>query len=438
MKNLNSWFAKTLIAIAIFAFGIASANYFFSIPFRDSTLTNVIHNKVANALNLSEEKTFLPLELISTSRYQLEIARKFPIKGTYQIAKIDENRLFVVERFSGNSYIWNIENGKTKNQGNLLQDSGIVFRKDKEQIVQITDLHYVFGKLLMSVVSTPVNQKCLSLRAFAFENVLENRTEPRKFFQSPCIEDTLNPMLFGGRFTNSTKSIFMSVGEQRYDRSGYPKLSKTAISEQKNLNSVFGTILQFDRKLNNFSIYSRGHRNAQGMYFSITSNKFYESEHGPQGGDEVNIVDQGKNYGWPFVSFGIPYGWQFASGFPDPAIPKGTNYEQVLRKSGQVRGTHEGYQKPLFSWFPSVGAGSLLQIPNDSDLIDWRGNLLVVSLSSNQLHRLILDEDKVIFDEKIDVGARIRDMSVTASGDLVIALDEGVLLAYRPIRMGQN
>lgn len=437
-KNLKSWFARALIVISIFALGIASSNYFFSIPFRDSTLTNVVHSKVSNALNLNSEKTFLPLKLVPTSRYQMEIAREFPIKGTFQIAKIDENRFFVVERFSGESYIWNIKNGKTTNHGNLLRDSGFVLRDDKEQIIQITDLHYAFGKLLMSVVSKPEKQKCLSLHAFAFENVFTSRTEPREFFQSPCIEDTLNPMLFGGRFTNSTKSVFMSVGEQRYDRSGYPKISKTAISEQKNPNSVFGTILQFDRKLSNFSIYSRGHRNAQGLYFSTTSKKFYESEHGPQGGDEINLVVQGKNYGWPFVSFGIPYGWQFASGFPDPATQKGTNYEQVLSRSGQVRGSHEGYQKPLFSWFPSVGAGSLLQIPSDSDLLDWRDNLLVVSLSSNQLHRLILDEGKVIFDEKIDVGARIRDMSVTVSGELVIALDEGVLLAYRPIRIDQN
>jgi glucose/arabinose dehydrogenase len=239
-------------------------------------------------------------------------------------------------------------------------------------------------------------------------------------------------MLFGGRFTNSDESVFMSVGEQRYDRSGYPKISKIALSEQKNPYSVFGTILEFDKKLTGFNIYSRGHRNAQGMFFSATSKKFYEAEHGPQGGDEVNIVLKGKNYGWPFVSFGIPYGWQVASGFPDPATVKGTNYEQVLKKSGQVRGTHEGYQKPLFSWFPSVGAGSLLQVASDSDLLDWRDNLLVVSLTSNQLHRLILEGDKVIFDEKIDVGARIRDMLVTRSGDLVIALDEGTLLAYRP------
>ena len=104
----------------------------------------------------------------------------------------------------------------------------------------------------------------------------------------------------------------------------------------------------------------------------------------------------------------------------------------MLKKSGQIRGTHEGYQKPLFSWFPSVGAGSLLQIPSDSDLLDWRDNLLVVSLASNQLHRLILEEDKVIFDETINVGARVRDMLVTKSGDLIIALDEGTLLVYRP------
>lgn len=432
MKNIKSWISKLVIALLIFGFGLASSDYFFRIPFKNSTLTSAIYTKVSQSLNLNQEKPFLPPKEIFSARYQLKIAQKFPINGTFQIAKIDEKKVFVVERFSGESYIWNIQTGKTSNQGNLLSDSGILIGKDKRQIVQITDLHYAFGKLLLSVVSTPKNPDCLFLQALAFDSPLANRTKPFRFFQSPCIEDTLNPMLFGGRFTNSNEAVFMSVGEQRYDRSGYPKISKVALSEQKNLNSVFGTILQFDKKLAGFSIYSSGHRNAQGMFFSAASKKFYEAEHGPQGGDEVNIVLKGKNYGWPFVSFGIPYGWQVASGFPDPATVTGTNFEQVLKKSGQVRGTHKGYQKPLFSWFPSVGAGSLLQIPSDSDLLDWRDNLLVVSLASNQLHRLILEGDKVIFDETIDVGARIRDMLVTKSGDLIIALDEGILLAYRP------
>ena len=337
-----------------------------------------------------------------------------------------------MERFSGKSYIWNILSGKTSNQGNLLSDSNIVIGNDKKQIVQITDLHYAFGKLFLSVVSTPKNPNCLFLQAFAFDNPLANRTKPNQLFQSPCIEDTLNPALFGGRFTNSETSLFMSVGDQRYDRSGYPKISKIALLEQKNPNSVFGSILQFNKNLTSFSIYSSGHRNAQGMFFSTESKKFYEAEHGPQGGDEVNIILKGKNYGWPYVSFGIPYGWQFASGFPDPATIKGTNYEQVLKESGALRGTHEGYAKPLFSWFPSVGAGSLLQVPSDSHLKDWRNNVLVAAMGTKQLHRLVLDGDRVVFDETIDVGARIRDMLITKNGDFVIALDEGALLVFRP------
>jgi len=432
--KMSSWQVKVLTGLIIFGLGIASANYFFRIPFRNSTLSNVIYNKVTNSLNLSKEKTFSPAPLISSSRYQLKIAQEFPKKGTFQIAKIDEQEFFVVERFSGQAYTWNIQTGKTKSQGNLLSGLDFRFPENSKHILQIADLHYAFGKLLMSVVSTPKTPNCLSLQAIVFDTPLTNRESPRVFFQTPCIEDTLNPMLFGGRFTNSTQSIFMSVGEQRYDRSGYPKLSKVAVAEQMNQNSVFGTILEFDKNLNHFSIYSRGHRNAQGMFYSLTDSRFYESEHGPQGGDEVNVVVRGKNYGWPFVSYGIPYGWQYASGFPDPAKVKGTNYEKVLEKSGQVRGSHEGYQKPLFSWFPSVGAGSILQVPVNSELQDWRNNLLVVSLASNQLHRLILEGDKVIFDEVIVIGARIRDMSVTTSGDLVVALDEGKLLVYRSIR----
>ena len=430
LGNLKLLFGKALVVILVFGVGIASSDYFFRIPFGSSTLSSTIYNKVSSLLNISKDETFLfPAEII-TSRYNFKMVKKFNVDGTFQIAKIDEENLFVVERFTGAAYIWNISTGRVSDQGNLLIDSGITLSQDKKQIVQIADLHYAFGKLLLSVVSTTKTQNCLFLQALAFEDPLKERKQPKRFFQSPCIEDTLNPALFGGRFTNSKSDIFMSVGEQRYDRSGYPKVSKTALLEQKNPNSVFGSILKFDEKLNSFTIYSNGHRNAQGMFFSMENNKFYESEHGPQGGDEVNIVLSGKNYGWPFVSFGVPYGWQLASGFPDPATVKGTNFEQFLKKSGQLRGTHEGFEKPLFSWYPSVGAGSLLQVPSNSNLKDWRGNLLVVSLANNQLHRLILEGDKVIFDERIDVGARIRDMVTTKEGNLIIALDEGQLLLF--------
>jgi len=432
LESMKSWLSKLFILLLVFGFGLASSDYFFRIPFGNSTLTNTIYSKVLTSLNLNEEKQFLHPKVILTSRYHFKIAEKFPVDGTFQITKIDEENIFVVERFSGEAYTWNIVTDKIDKQGNLLNESGIVIGKDKRQIVQITDLHYAFGKLLLSVVSTPNKPDCLFLQALAIDSPLVNRSKPYKFFQSPCIEDTLNPALFGGRFTNSEDSIFLSVGEQRYDRSGYPKISKIALSEQKNPNSVYGTILQFDKQLTGYSIFSRGHRNAQGLFFSLANKKLYEAEHGPQGGDEVNVILKGKNYGWPFVSFGIPYGWQVASGFPDPLTVQGTNYEQVLKAAGQRRGTHEGYQKPLFSWFPSVGAGSLLQVSSDSELLDWRDDLLVVSLANNQLHRLILEGDKVIFDEIIDVGARIRDILLTTNGDLVIALDEGTLLTFRP------
>lgn len=429
---MKSWLGTLVIALFVFGSGIASSRYFFEIPFRHSTLTSTIYRKVSQSLNLNEDKPFpFPKEIL-TARYQFKIATQFPVHGTFQIANIDDETLFVVERFSGESFIWNIISGKTSKQGNLLSNSGIMIGNDKRQIVQITGLHYAFGKLFLSVVSTPNNPNCLFSQALAFDNPLANQTNPYKFFQSPCIEDTLNRTMFGGRFTNSKDAVFMSVGEQRYERSGYPKISQLARSEQQNPNSVFGTILKFNKNLTGFSIYSRGHRNAQGMFFSTASKKLYAAEHGPQGGDEVNVVLKGKNYGWPFVSFGNPYGWQFASGFPDPATIKGTNYEQVLKESGGLRGTHEGYAKPLFSWFPSVGAGSLLQVPSDSHLKDWRNNLLVAARGTKQLHRLVLDGDKVIFDETIDVGARIRDMLITKNGEFVIALDEGALLVFRP------
>jgi len=159
-------------------------------------------------------------------------------------------------------------------------------------------------------------------------------------------------------------------------------------------------------------IYSYGHRNPQGL-FAAPSGDVWLTEHGPQGGDELNFLKQGVNYGYPIVTYGVEYGthsWPF-----DP-----------------VPGSHEGYTQPYYSWVPSI-AVSQLAVINDSPMFKlWRGDLMVSSLKDRSLYRMRVREQRVVMVERIPIGERIRDILQKPSGEILLWTDSGSFMIIRP------
>ncbi|CAN2169813.1 Glucose/Sorbosone dehydrogenase [Candidatus Nanopelagicaceae bacterium] len=228
-------------------------------------------------------------------------------------------------------------------------------------------------------------------------------------------------------------NIYLSVGEQRYDPSGFPKKDLLSKSEIRNPGSVFGKVLEFDPAGNGYSIYSSGHRNAQGLFYSYDNKTLIESEHGPFGGDEVNILKKNQDYGWPFGTFGKPYPL-FNTGNPGDefrSVNPGNTIDKELKKIGAISGSQPGAQLPIMSWIPGVGAGNISQIQTSSDFIDWRGNILVSQMQDASIHRLVLVGTSVVLDEKIPLGFRVRDFIVNDKGYLILSTDQGRLLVYR-------
>ncbi|GAL67477.1 PQQ-dependent oxidoreductase gdhB family [Jejuia pallidilutea] len=136
-----------------------------------------------------------------------------------------------------------------------------------------------------------------------------------------------------------------------------------------------------DNKNAKQAIFSYGHRNPQGMALHPKTGKIWVNEHGPKGGDEINIVEKGKNYGWPVISYGINY--------------SGTKFTEITEK--------EGMQQPLFYWVPSI-APSGMAFPTSSNYPDWEGSVLVGSLKFEYLERLVLKNNKVVKREKLFEG----------------------------------
>lgn len=160
------------------------------------------------------------------------------------------------------------------------------------------------------------------------------------------------------------------------------------------------------------SIYSYGHRNPQGLARHPETGVMWEHEHGPRGGDEVNIIEKGKNYGWPVISYGINY--------------NGTTF---TNKTAQ-----EGMLQPELYWVPSIAPCGSTFVTGDR-YPDWKGDLLVGSLRFDYVNRCIIENNKIVGEEKLfpNIG-RIRAIEMGRDGYIYISVeDPGYIFRVLPV-----
>jgi len=160
-------------------------------------------------------------------------------------------------------------------------------------------------------------------------------------------------------------------------------------------------------------IWSYGHRNPEGLTFNPVDGKLWEQEHGPQGGDEINLIEKGKNYGWPVIGFGVDYG--------------GAKIHDSTSKPGM--------EQPVWHWTPSIAPSGMAFITSDL-FKGWKGSLMNGALKFQLLARLELKDDKVVKEERLLQGLRerIRDVRQGPDGALYLLTDNsaGRILRLAP------
>ena len=171
--------------------------------------------------------------------------------------------------------------------------------------------------------------------------------------------------------------------------------------------------------------WTMGHRTPQGLTFA-PDGRLWETEHGPRGGDELNVIEKGKNYGWPIIAYGIEY-W-------GGAIVHGINYPGT--KIGEAIVEKPGMEQPRYYWDPVI-APSALAFYKGNLFPQWKTSALVGALAGQALFRLELGkDDKVINEEPLlmDLNARIRDVQVFADGAVYVLTEgaNGTLLKVTP------
>ncbi|MDO9552268.1 PQQ-dependent sugar dehydrogenase [Rhodonellum sp.] len=154
------------------------------------------------------------------------------------------------------------------------------------------------------------------------------------------------------------------------------------------------------------SIWTYGNRNPQGMVYDASNNRLWAVEHGPMGGDELNLIEKGKNYGWPVITYGINY--------------DGKPISDITEK--------EGMEQPITYWVPSIATGGLELVTSDK-YPAWKGNLMVTALAKMHIARIELDGTKYVGEEKLfqDLG-RVRQIAESPEGYLYAITDGSGLL----------
>ena len=231
-------------------------------------------------------------------------------------------------------------------------------------------------------------------------------TKPCITFNSPEYEFAFEGHFSGGRIARlAGNQVLFTTGDHGWvGLRGYPAVSQDD-------NSTLGKVLLIDVATNDVSIYAKGLRNPQGLTID-SKGRIWETEQGPRGGDELNLIVKGENYGWPDSTYGTDYGPR----------PWPINVEQ---------GRHFAGISPQFAWNPSIGVSNVIEVTSKEFPL-WKGDLLVLSLVGQTIHRLRLEDTRIVYDEPINFqGDRLRDIVELKNGLIAVLTDHGTVLLLR-------
>lgn len=221
---------------------------------------------------------------------------------------------------------------------------------------------------------------------------------------------------FGSRIVFDQQGhVFFSVGDRGVRPNGQNRFNHAGTILRLNLDGTVPADNPFVSGEGLPEIWTYGHRNPQGMFWDHNSGKFWINEHGPRGGDEINLIEPGNNYGWPVVSHGKEYWGPVSVG-------------EATSKPGMI--------DPVKVFTPSIAPGSLL-IYSGKAFPGWRDNFFAGALALVHLNRIVLDADHVpVHEERLleELDERIRAVIESPEGWIYLSTDSGRIIRIRPLQ----
>lgn len=344
----------------------------------------------------------------TTTPYEGTIVTK-SLKAPWGIVSLPDGRLLITEN-KGNMRIVDVVNGQAgepitgipevddRGQGGLL---GLTLAPDFSSSRMV---YWVFSEKVATGNHTAVAKGRLA----DDEKTIENAQVIHR--AKPTYDGTKH---YGGRVIfDKDGNLFVSTGE-RSDKETRP--------QSQDLKSAFGKILRittdgkpvagnpFEGRADALpEIYSYGHRNTQGLAFHPETGALWNNEFGPLGGDELNLIKPGANYGWPVITYGLEYNGNVIG---DPPIQQ-----------------KEGMEQPVYYWDPVLSPSGMTFYTGDN-IPEWKNNLFITGLNSYHIARVIIKDNKVVGEERILAGERqrFRDITQGKDGALYAITDGGRL-----------
>jgi glucose/arabinose dehydrogenase len=235
-------------------------------------------------------------------------------------------------------------------------------------------------------------------------------------FEVTPTKDT--PVHYGGRMAFLEDGTLMMTTGDGFDYREQAQALDTTLGKTIRINTD-GTIpddnpFRLEQSANE-AIWSYGHRNPQGLVHDPLTNLVYLHEHGPRGGDELNLIKRGKNYGWPVMTHGLDYNGAYVSPFKE----------------------RPNMKQALLYWVPSIAPAGLTIYRGDQ-FPEWQGSLFVATVVDEDVKRIVLNDGKAHFQEALfsEIGERIRDIRSGPDGFLYLLTDSdsGRVIRVKPAK----
>lgn len=320
---------------------------------------------------------------------------------------LNNNQMLITQK-NGKIFRLNIQNKELKSIRNPFKiyqhrQGGLLDVQVSPNYVKDTWIYFTYVKKVNGLGVTILSRaKLKDDKLYSFEELLETKS------------GTNTGVHFGSRITfDEDGYVYFGVGDRGYRPNAQDINTHAGSIIRLHLDGTVPKDNPFVGKDGLDEIYSYGHRNPQGLFYDKSSKQLYSNEHGPRGGDEINIIKKGKNYGWPTISHGKEY-----SSFK--SVGEGTK--------------KEGMEDPIKVYVPSIAPSSLI-IYSGKVFKEYKGNIFSGALVLRHLNRVVLDNDALVIKEErllLDLEERIRNVIESPDGLLYMSTDSGRILRIKP------